>query len=769
MQTSSIGGYPSAHFREGILFMDINHTQDRAANTDAHHLYTQDNNTNISQGSTFYDHPTYRQNTNRSNSRVASTLHSYNLRCGNDAKPVTIPKDKDLTCRGTYNALPARALKTSRQQASSYNTDRGQRDRTNNFLDEISYSEIHKPACDKVSYRSETTTNADNDRSLGRHTPPNTTATLNILDAEEHTYMNKQQSRMREDSRNTRFKPYIANDVQISQRSPKQDRHCTIREQRIPYAKQITVRDNSNGRHYGVSLFEGDTDRDNDKQTRTEYDQPERNHFPYDRSTGVQFRNSQNTNLRDESVQHNDDRNSELATRVESARKLTKERENSQKDQTSEGLIMNMEDEELSDLPALWPYDEQRPQAQSTKADERCRANPMIPKDHNVQERTEIRVLGDQSKNSRWLGAPVKTPAEYAGTQPVEKVVKLPAFTGKGSWKVWYNRFNTIAQLNKWDETTKLNQLLPRLEGDAGDFVYGELPQEITCDFKKLIDELESRFRMIETHKTYEAQFSKRNQLPGETTEEYAADLKRLYDKAHVKRNPESRRECLLRRFLNGLADDQARFEVEYHKDPSNIDEAVSHVVNYMEARKAPNTNDFRDGEKTRRKNVTFLNRDSSDSEDSDSDFRNEMRLRLKKRKRSVRKVVKTDKKDAKSADIECSEGESSSASTNTLRPSLKTQIEKIIESKLNESQSKKEADEHRTPSRSRNQIGRDRVQCFFCRDYGHYQRECPEIVREQAPIPQRNHEWRRGVQPPRHSEEAEKNQATGKAKISLN
>ena len=92
----------------------------------------------------------------------------------------------------------------------------------------------------------------------------------------------------------------------------------------------------------------------------------------------------------------------------------------------------------------------------------------------------------------------------YIATQSVahEKPVKLPSFTGKDSWKVWYNRFNTIAQLNNWDETTRLNQLLPRLQGDAGEFVYGELPQENTCSFRKLIEELENRFRMVETHKT---------------------------------------------------------------------------------------------------------------------------------------------------------------------------------------------------------------------------------------------------------------------------
>lgn len=48
--------------------------------------------------------------------------------------------------------------------------------------------------------------------------------------------------------------------------------------------------------------------------------------------------------------------------------------------------------------------------------------------------------------------------------------------------------------------------------------------------------------------------------------EDYAAELKRLYDKAHPKRNSERREEDLLRRFLDGLADSDAQFHVEYVK-----------------------------------------------------------------------------------------------------------------------------------------------------------------------------------------------------------
>ena len=184
---------------------------------------------------------------------------------------------------------------------------------------------------------------------------------------------------------------------------------------------------------------------------------------------------------------------------------------------------------------------------------------------------------------------------------------------------------------------------------------------------------MECRFKTHKTHKTYEAQFDKRNQLPGEIIEEYAATLKRLYDKAYVKWNPKCRREGLLRRFLHGLADDQARFDVEYHKDPAIIVEAVSHVMNYIEVRKAPNVGEMGDGDRSRKKNVTYDDHGGSDSEDNDSDFNIELRLRFKKRKRPVRKVAKTGKNDGKIAKTEYSGDES----TENIPPSLKTQIEK--------------------------------------------------------------------------------------------
>ena len=160
--------------------------------------------------------------------------------------------------------------------------------------------------------------------------------------------------------------------------------------------------------------------------------------------------------------------------------------------------------EEFSDLPALWPSDDQNLKIQRTNPVQYSKDNRLTNRDCSVMEPNESKTHSEAQKDTNWLGVPVNAHTKYAATPRLahEKAVKLPAFTGKESWKVWYNRFNTIAQLNTWNETTKLNQLLPRLEGDAWEFVFGEHPQEITCNFRKLIEELESPFRMVETHKT---------------------------------------------------------------------------------------------------------------------------------------------------------------------------------------------------------------------------------------------------------------------------
>ena len=160
---------------------------------------------------------------------------------------------------------------------------------------------------------------------------------------------------------------------------------------------------------------------------------------------------------------------------------------------------------------------------------------------------------------------------------------------------MWVNRFEAVAERRQWDEETKLDHLLPKLQGKAGDFVYTQLPRRTLTSYNELIKELNSRFRVVETKKTYAARFSQRTQKPGETAEEFAAELKRLYAKAYEFRDKHTRQEDLVRRFLDGLRDSEARFEIEYNKEPDDIDEAVYHAVNFIQTRRRSSDDSYQD------------------------------------------------------------------------------------------------------------------------------------------------------------------------------
>ena len=71
----------------------------------------------------------------------------------------------------------------------------------------------------------------------------------------------------------------------------------------------------------------------------------------------------------------------------------------------------------------------------------------------------------------------------------------------------------------------------------------------------------------------------------------------------------------MLNLFFGALADDEARWTVEFHKDPRDIDEAVDHVVYYHETGRWPKVNDDR-----QRRCSQQAEADDSDKNSSSSD-----------------------------------------------------------------------------------------------------------------------------------------------------
>lgn len=133
-----------------------------------------------------------------------------------------------------------------------------------------------------------------------------------------------------------------------------------------------------------------------------------------------------------------------------------------------------------------------------------------------------------------------------------------------------------------------MTELLPRLQGIAGDFVYDQLPREVTTSYRKLVKELDNRFQEVDTTKIYITKFNNRRQTGNESVQEFAAELKRLFDKGFPNRDKVTRQEDLLRQFLIGLQSNDARIHVEHNKEHKTIDEAVNYVIHYQETCRYP-------------------------------------------------------------------------------------------------------------------------------------------------------------------------------------
>lgn len=345
------------------------------------------------------------------------------------------------------------------------------------------------------------------------------------------------------------------------------------------------------------------------------------------------------------------------------------------------------------------------------------------------------------------------------------QTVRLPPFTGSSSdsWKVWHARFTTIANLNKWNEVTCLSELMQRLQGTAAEFVFDEIPPEILSNYASLVSELDSRFKSVETNRTFKVQFGKRTQKYEETVEEYAAELKRLYDKAYPGRNPEMRRQLLLQQFLNGIRDKSAKFAVEYYKEPNSIEDAIHHVVTYLEAQQGPKGGNWHSCN-SQTKAVRFDDDDGNegDYDSNDEDYytarsvspvpKHRSRQTLRKLKNTPMKTSKeqnstvTEEKQILQKILSFMENSSSNSEPSKVSPLQDKTGQGHIPNAQGQGHIPNAQGQVYNPKnvgQGQNQ-GQGRyadLQCFYCSERGHIKRNCPVLKaeREQGQHVQRN------------------------------
>ena len=295
--------------------------------------------------------------------------------------------------------------------------------------------------------------------------------------------------------------------------------------------------------------------------------------------------------------------------------------------------------------------------------------------------------------------------------------IKLPSFDGKEDWRVWISRFEEIAERRNWDNHMKLDNLLPKLQGRAGDFVFTQLPKYTLRCYSQLVKELNSRFRVVETKRKFASKFSQRVQKENETVEEYAADLKRLYSKAYQQRDAKTRQEDLVRKFLDGLKDNDARFEIEYNKEPEDIDEAVYHAVNFIQTKRRSKSDTFLD-----RKLKKYARRATEDKyydtdEECCSDTEEPEHV-YRVPQKSERPVTK----NPKSQEVKSEKDESESE----IQLKLLTETRDLIQTLVTQITAKANGQQGTQISQTRNNQRRGGVVCFKCNEEGHVIRDCP-------------------------------------------
>ena len=207
------------------------------------------------------------------------------------------------------------------------------------------------------------------------------------------------------------------------------------------------------------------------------------------------------------------------------------------------------------------------------------------------------------------------------------------------------------------------------------------------------------------------------------------------------------RQQLLLQQFLNGLRDKQAKFAiVEYFKEPCTIEDAVHHVVTYMEAQQGTMCNDR--STDRRSKSVIFKadtvtyegddDRNEEENQKRDSVIASSSGTREQHTIRKVQTMSSNSDSAMLSQILQCvtalAERERHESESN------KTQVTPRSQGQLHRHGQLRSQTHGQCQMRPHQQgqgqlAGQNRltnVQCFHCANFGHLKRDCPFLKVQQ-------------------------------------
>ena len=183
-------------------------------------------------------------------------------------------------------------------------------------------------------------------------------------------------------------------------------------------------------------------------------------------------------------------------------------------------------------------------------------------------------------RHRRWQVEPETILAggmEY-GSHVSEPRVRLPTFDGKNDWQPFWVQFQFLTSNYGWDDSKKLGHLISCLQGAAMGYV-AQLPVSIRSNLHSLTDSLARRFCDHVLPETYRANLQSMKRQPREDLYEYADRVKTLMTKAYPGlENTQLYVEMTIEYLVNGLADKNLIYDV-LTKKPQTIEEALEMIT----------------------------------------------------------------------------------------------------------------------------------------------------------------------------------------------
>ena len=193
-----------------------------------------------------------------------------------------------------------------------------------------------------------------------------------------------------------------------------------------------------------------------------------------------------------------------------------------------------------------------------------------------------------------------------------------------------------------------------------------------------------------------------------------------MYAKAYEFRDENTRQEDLVRRFLDGLRDSDARFEIEYNKEPDDIDEAVYHAVNFIQTKRRSSDDSYQDRKAKKYARRASYEDDNQvegiESETEDEELHHINRVPTTGEQKRKPKDNRPKKEDT---------GQSEASQSESLR--IIEASKDMMQTFMDKMKEIAQPANHPTGGQQySNYQGRKPVTCYGCQQQGHIIRDCP-------------------------------------------